>query len=302
MSPVAFDVIVVGEGIAGLTAAGALAGHGLSTATFEAQLFGGLVLNINELDPAPPGGEAGGAALAADMAQDNADAGVSSIQEPVTSIATDGNGVKVTTSHGHYQARQVIVASGARLKTLDVPGAAEFAGRGVSQCADCDGPMFQNETVAVVGGGDSALQEAQVLSHYCDKVYLIHRGSAFRAQPRFIAQVTANPKIEPRFGTIVEAVLGEQMVEKLRIRSGADSEELDCAGVFAYIGLEPNTDFLSMTINRDARGFIMTGDTLETSVSGLWAAGAVRSGCGGSLADVIIEATRAADAVAARLR
>ena len=302
MSPVAFDVIVVGEGIAGLTAAGALAGHGLKTATFEAQLFGGLVLNINELDPAPPGGDAGGAALAADMAQDNADAGVSSIQEPVTSITMDDNGFKVTTSHGSHQARQVVVASGARLKTLDVPGAAEFAGRGVSQCADCDGPMFQNETVAVIGGGDSALQEAQVLSRYCDKVYLIHRGSAFRAQHRFIAQVAANPKIEPRLGAVVEAVLGGQMVEKLRIRGSTGSEELDCAGVFAYIGLAPNTDFLPVDIARDAHGFIMTGDTLETTVSGLWAVGAVRSGCGGSLAEVMIEATRAADAIAARLR
>lgn len=302
MPTTAFDVIVIGEGIAGLTAASALAKHGLSTATFEQQLFGGLVLNVNELEPAPPGGEAGGAAFASEMTQANADAGVASIQEPVTAIAAADRGFTVTTDGGNYRARQVIVASGAKLKMLGMPGETEFEGRGVSKCADCDGPMFQNETVAVVGGGDSALQEAQVLSHYCGKVLLIHRGSAFRAQQRFIDQVAANEKIEPRFGTTVEAVLGGNMVEKLRIRNAGGSGEIPCAGLFVYIGLEPNGGFLPAEIKRDARGFITTNDALETSISGLWAVGAVRSGCGGSLTDAMAEAKRAADAVAARLK
>ncbi len=302
MSTTAFDVIVIGEGIAGLTAAGTLARHGLSTATFEQQIFGGLVLNVNELDPAPPGGEAGGAAFAAEMTQANADAGIASIQEPVTAIAAAEGGFTVTTGDGSYRARQVVIASGAALKTLGVPGEAEFEGRGVSKCADCDGPMFQNETVAVVGGGDSALQEALVLSQYCSKVLLIHRGTAFSARQHFIDQVGANEKIEPRFGTTVEAVLGKQMVEKLRIKNGNGSEEIPCVGLFAYIGLKPNSEFLPTDVKRDSRGFITTNDALETSVSGLWAVGAVRSGCGGSLEDAMADANRAADGVAARLK
>lgn len=302
MSTSAFDVIVIGEGIAGLTAAHTLAKLGLSAATFEQQIFGGLVLNVNELDPAPPGGEAGGAAFAAEMTQANAEAGVSSIQEPVTAVAAADGGFSVTTDGGSYRARQVIVASGASLKLLGVPGESEFEGRGVSKCADCDGPMFQNETVAVVGGGDSALQEAQVLSHYCGKVWLIHRGTAFSAQQRFIDQIQGNDKIETRFSTTVEAILGGQMVEKLRIRSGTGSEEIPCAGVFAYIGLKPNGSFLPADVKRDAGGFVTTNDSLETSVSGLWAVGAVRSGCGGSLEDAMAEAKRAAEAVAARLK
>lgn len=297
-----FDVIVIGEGIAGLTAAHTLAKMGLSAATFEQQIFGGLVLNVNELDPAPPGGEAGGAAFAAEMTQANAEAGVSSIQEPVTAIAAADGGFTVTTEGGSYRARQVIVASGASLKLLGVPGESEFEGRGVSKCADCDGPMFQNETVAVVGGGDSALQEAQVLSHYCGKVWLIHRGTAFSAQQRFIDQIQGNDKIETRFGTTVEAILGGQMVEKLRIKSSTGSEEIPCAGVFAYIGLEPNAKFLPADVKRDAKGFVTTNDSLETSVSGLWAAGAVRSGCGGSLDDAMADARRAAEAAASRLK
>ncbi len=302
MTTSAFDVIIIGEGIAGLTAAGALAKKGLSAATFEQQIFGGLVLNVNELDPAPPGGEAGGAAFAAEMTGANTEAGVTSIQEPVTALAAADGGYTVTTESGSYRARQVIIASGAKLKMLNVPGETEFEGRGVSKCADCDGPMFQNETVAVIGGGDSALQEAQVLSHYCGKVWLIHRGTAFRAQQRFIDQIQGNDKIETRFGTTVEAILGGQMVEKLRIRSSAGSEEIPCAGVFAYIGLKPNSDILPAEVKRDASGFVTTGDTLETSVSGLWAVGAVRSGCGGSLDDAMAEARRAAEAVAARLK
>lgn len=301
MATTAFDVIVIGEGIAGLTAAGALAAQGISTATFEEQLFGGLVLNVNELDPAPAGGEAGGAAFASELTQANADAGVTSIPESVTAIA-GGGGYTVTTGGGSYRARQVVVASGAKLKTLGVPGEADFEGRGVSKCADCDGPMFQNETVAVVGGGDSALQEALVLAQYCGKVLLLHRGTAFRAQQHFIGHVTANQKIEVRFGTTVEAVLGGNMVEKLRVRGTAGTEEIACAGLFAYIGLDPNAAFVPDAVKRDATGRLVTNDALETALPGLWAVGAVRSGCGGSLADAMAEAKRAADGIAARLK
>ena len=141
-----------------------------------------------------------------------------------------------------------------------------------------------------------------MLSQYCGRVLLIHRGSAFRAQPHFVDQVKTNARIELHFGATVEAVIGGNMVEKLRIRNAAGSEEIPCAGLFAYIGLEPNGNFLPAAIQRNARGFVMTNDALETALPGLWAVGAVRSGCGGSLTDAMAEATRAADAVAARLK
>lgn len=291
-----FDVIVVGEGIAGLSVAGALAKSGLKVATFEQQLFGGLVINVNELDPAPPGGEAGGAAFAAEMTGVNAEAGVTSIQEAVTAMAAGS----VTTTEGQYQARHIVIASGAQLKKLGVPGEAEFEGRGVSTCADCDGPMFQNETVVVVGGGDSALQEAHVLTQYCSKVILVHRGTQFRAQAHFVEAVTGNDKIEVRFGTTVDAILGGQMVEKVRLVTAGGTEEIACAGVFAYIGLEPNTGFVPDAVARDATGRIITGETLETGVPGVWAIGAVRSGCGGSLQHVMDEAGAVAAAIAQR--
>ena len=302
MAQAQFDVMVIGEGISGLTAAGELARSGLKVATLEAQLFGGLVINVNELDPAPEGSPASGAELASELMQRNADAGVESIQEPVTEVRDSGEMKEVVTQANTYRARHVIVASGARLKKLGVPGEAEYEGRGVSQCADCDGPMYQNETVVVVGGGDSALQEALVLSHYCGGVRLVHRGDTFSGSARFAEQVQSNDKIEVTWNATLDAVLGGQMVEKVRVRhNDGRVEELPCAGIFAYIGLEPNTDFLPSEIGRDAHGFIETNSTLETTKKGVWAIGAVRSGFGGTLNDAVEDARSVAAAIKSSL-
>jgi thioredoxin reductase (NADPH) len=297
-----FDVVVIGEGISGLTAAGELARAGLKVATLEAQLFGGLVINVNELDPAPDGATAAsGAELASELMQANGDAGVESIQEPATDLRDAGDMREVVTQSGVYRARHVVVASGARLKKLGVPGEAEYEGRGVSQCADCDGPMYQNETVIVVGGGDSALQEALVLSNYCGAVRLVHRGGAFSARDHFAEQVRANDKIDIILNATLEAILGGQMVEKVRVRhNDGRLEELPCAGVFAYVGLEPNTDFLPLDIARNAQGFVETNATLETARQGVWAIGAARSGFGGMLNDAVADARAVAAAIGTR--
>ena len=295
-----YDVIVIGEGVAGLTAANALAKAGMKTVTLEAQLFGGLIINVNELDPAPEERQVGGAEFASELMQSNQDLGVASIPEPATAIEASGAMKRVVTAGGSYGARHVIIASGARLRKLGVPGEAEYEGRGVSQCADCDGPMYQNETVVVVGGGDSALQEAVVLTHYCGKVHLVHRGSQFRARPHFVDQVRSNGKITTVWNAQLVEIAGSKMVERARIRhADGRTEEFPCAGVFAYVGLEPNADFLSPEYARDSNGFLVTNGNLETSVPGVWAAGAVRSGCGGLISDAIGEAQRVAAAIRA---
>ena len=295
-----YDVIVIGEGVAGLTAANALAKAGMKTVTLEAQLFGGLIINVNELDPAPEERQVGGAEFASELMQSNQDLGVTSIPEPATAIEASGAMKRVVTAGGSYGARHVVVASGARLRKLGVPGEAEYEGRGVSQCADCDGPMYQNETVVVVGGGDSALQEAVVLTHYCGKVHLVHRGSQFRARPHFVDQVRSNGKITAVWNAQLVEIAGSKMVERARIRhADGRTEEFPCAGVFAYVGLEPNADFLSPEYARDSNGFLVTNGNLETSVPGVWAAGAVRSGCGGLISDAIGEAQRVAAAIRA---
>lgn len=302
MAQPTYDVIVIGEGVSGLAAAGALAQAGLKVATMEAQLFGGLVINVNELEPRPEGHPASGAELASEMMQANAERGVTSIQEAVTALRDAGAFKEAVTDSGTYSARQVIVASGGRLRRLAVPGEAEFEGRGVSQCADCDGPMYQNEEAIVVGGGDSAFQEALVLANYCGKVLLVHRSDRFRASAHFVEQVKANDKISIVPNASVEAILGSKMVEKARLRyADGRTEEMPCAGVFAYIGLEPNTAFLPPSVERSEGGFVRTDDALQTTVPGVSAIGAVRSGYGGTLTHALDEARRVAEAVRARL-
>ena len=294
-----YDVIVIGEGVSGLAAAGALAQAGHNVATMEAQLFGGLVINVNELEPVPEGHPASGAELAAELMQANSERGVTSIQEGVTELRDNGAMKELRTDAGGYSARHVVVASGARLRKLGIPGEDEFEGRGVSQCADCDGPMYQNEDVLVVGGGDSAFQEALVLAGYCRRVFLIHHGEAFKASPHFVEQVKANGKITIMRNATVTAITGGKMVEKAQVRhTDGRTEEVACAGVFAYIGLEPNTQFLPASVARDARGFVRTSDNLETSMSGVWAIGAARTGFGGTLIHALDEARSVAQSIA----
>ena len=293
-----FDVIVIGEGVSGLTAAGALAAAGLKVASIEGTLFGGLVVNVNDLEPAPEGRPHSGAELAAEMMGANAEAGVTSIQEPVTGLRSAGGVHEVVTDSGTHTARNVVVASGARLKRLGVPGEMEFEGRGVSQCADCDGPMYQNEEVIVVGGGDSALQEALVLANYARKVHLVHRRDAFKGSPHFAVQVKANEKISVVWNATVDAISGGKMVETARLKhADGRTEEVPCAGVFAYIGLEPSVEFLPESVQRDEAGHVKTDETLQTSVPGVYAIGAVRSGYEGSLEHAMAEAQRVAQTI-----
>ena len=296
------DVLIIGEGVAGLTAANALAKSGLKVATLEARLFGGLVINVNELDPAPGENAISGAEFAAELMQANAELGVASIQEAATALEDDGALKRVVGSTAAYSARQVIVASGASLKRLGVPGETEFEGRGVSQCADCDGPLYQGQEVVVVGGGDSALQEALVLANFCSRVHLVHRGASFRARKQFVERVSAHPKIATIWNATVERIAGGSTVEKVCVKLGdGRKREIPCAGVFAYIGLAPNSEFLPARIERNATGFIVTDDALQTTLPGVWAIGAVRDGYGGLLRDAAFEARKVAGSVASRL-
>jgi thioredoxin reductase (NADPH) len=299
-----FDVAVIGEGVAGLVCARAAAQRGLRVATFEAMLFGGSVTNVNELDPVPADMPAMGAELAASLLEASLGRGVQSINAAVTSVRRSADGFDIATDEAVYGATHVVVACGAARKLMEVPGERELTGQGVSQCADCDGPMYQDQHAVVVGGGDSALQEALALTHHCSKVYLVHRRQAYRAREHFVAKVAQEPKIEPMLGYTVTRVLGEGGVTGVTLAQVADgkSMELPCAAVFAYVGLQPQTDFLPPEVARDEDGYLVTDDRLRTSLDGVWAIGAVRSGFAGQIADAVREAEQAAAAIAEHRR
>jgi thioredoxin reductase (NADPH) len=297
--PESYDVIVIGAGITGLTASKLLAQRGLAVANLEGGLFGGLVTNVNALEGAFEGS---GADLASNLMMEIADLGCATLAESVTGVSGDSGTVLVDTEAGQRRARAVVVASGAALRRLGVPGEAEFAYKGVSQCADCDGPMFQAQDVVVVGGGDSALQEALVLAEYCARVHLLHRGAELTARPDWVAALRAHDNVSVTPHAEVSAIEGADVVERVRARVNGSEQVIACSGVFPYVGLAPSTEFLPPPVARDARGAVITGAALETGLVGVYAAGAARAGFGGTLSDAVADAERAAASVMRRLR
>ena len=294
------DLIVIGAGMAGMTAARHALASGLKVAILESQMFGGLILNVNELYGDVTGS---GADLASSLMSEISDLGVEHMGAIATAVERDGEGLVVTSDAGRHKAAAVIVASGAAIKKLGIPGEAELEYKGVSHCADCDGPMFEGEDVLVVGGGDSALQSALVLAKFCAQVHLVHRGASFRAKPDLAERVAANGNIRVHWRTVADEVLGESGVEAVRVRCLEDGsrQEIPSKGFFAFIGLQPACEFMAAELARDETGALVTNSDLQTEMPGVFAAGAVRSGCGGMLSDAMADGERAARSVAATL-
>jgi thioredoxin reductase (NADPH) len=296
-----FDVIVIGSGVTGLVATRGLlqTKRGLSVANIEAESFGGLVMNVNELD-----GDIHGSGLeyTAGMMLEVTDLGAAALSEWVTEIAQEAAGWAITTDQDRHHARVVIIASGARPKKLGIPGEAEFEYKGVSRCADCDGPMFTGKDVVVAGGGDSALQEARVLAKFCNHVYVLSREEKFVGRQHLIDALAGCSNVTVRHKAEARAILGGTVVEKVRVKdlaANADSE-IACSGFFGFIGLQPASDFVPANLRRDSLGHLVT-DTSLKAAENLFAAGAVRSGYSGLLADAVAEGLAAANQAAKAL-
>lgn len=297
-----YDLIVVGEGFAGLTCASEAAKLGLKVATFEAEFFGGLVVNVNELEHFDEAGGLSGMDHAGMLAAGNKKAGVKSTTDAVEAVRAVDGGFEVETGSGKQTARFVVIASGARLKKLGVPGEEEFEGRGVSHCADCDAPMFTDAEVIVAGDGDWALQDALLLARDCSAVHVVHPGPAPTACDEYVKRAKAEPKIHLHPNATVEEVLGnDRGMTGVRVRANDGAEtEINAAGLFAVVGLEANSALAPAEVQRDADSYLLVNDELETAVPGLWAIGQVRSGFGGWLTNAVADARRVAKLVKAR--
>jgi thioredoxin reductase (NADPH) len=272
-----YDVLIIGAGPAGLTA-GLYCGRArLKTVIVEQGVPGGELLNTARIEDYPGFEAIRGAELAERLERQARAFGVEITTDEVVEVASEGAWQRVVAGAGSYTAGAVIVAAGGKPKKLDVPGEAELAGRGVSYCAICDGPFFREQVIAVVGGGNTAVEEADDLTRFGQKVYLIHRRDAFRAQPVVLERALANPKIEVCRNTVVEAIRGRAQVEAVVVNStvGEERRELPVGGVFIFIGFTPN--HIKDHANHDQLGFFLTDEGMQTSVPGLFAVGDIRA-------------------------
>jgi thioredoxin reductase (NADPH) len=272
-----YDIIIIGGGPAGLTA-GLYAGRArLRTLILDQGLPGGQLLNTERIEDYPGFDAIDGRDLAKRLEGQTRKFGVDIKMSEVLEVAADGERKRVVTADETYVAGAVIVAAGGKPRRLDVPGEAELAGRGVSYCAICDGPFFQDQTIAVVGGGNTAVEEADYLTRFAKKVYIIHRRRQFGAQRIAQERALANPKVEGLWNTVVTAILGEQGVRAVRLKSvesGAE-RELVAEGVFIFIGFTPNR--IKEHAKHDVLGFFLTDERMETSIPGIFAVGDIRA-------------------------
>lgn len=274
-----YDLVIVGGGAAGLTAGIYACRSGLSTVLLERMMSGGQVVNAERIEnfPGIPDGISGadfGPLLQGQAERDGLEIRLSE----VTELERGDGRWSVRTYDGDVSARAVIIAGGSTLRRLGVPGEAELHGAGVSYCATCDGAFFAGQVVGVVGGGDSALDEALVLAEVADRVIIIHRRDALRGQKVLQARVLSKPNVEVMWNTTVEAILGDGQVAGVSTRDVATGEtsRVELSGVFIYVGLEPNTGYLGELLPLDAGGHVPTDIWMRTSLPGLLAAGDIR--------------------------
>jgi thioredoxin reductase (NADPH) len=274
-----FDLVVVGAGAAGLTAATFAARYGLKVAVVERMSAGGQIANAESIENFPgfPRGVAGHE-LGPLLHEQAEAAGAAFALDTIEAIELAGTHRIVRGAAEAWRARAVIIAAGSAPRPLGIPGEAQFRGKGVSHCASCDGPLFAGEEVGVIGGGDSALDEALVLVRHAARVMVFHHGASLGAQQALVDRVAATPGIELRLATSVEEILGEDAVSGVRLRAAGTgaSRVQNVRGVFIQVGLVPNTAFLRGLLALDSTGHIATDAMMRTSVEGIFAAGDIR--------------------------
>ncbi|MGI6327756.1 MAG: thioredoxin-disulfide reductase [Dethiobacteria bacterium] len=273
-----YDLVILGAGPAGLTAAIYAGRANLSTLVLEHMVAGGEIAATDQLENYPgfPQGISG-AEFGQLLEQQAVRFGAEIISAAIDEVDAEGDVKRVSTSRGDFYSRTIILATGTSPRLLGVPGEEKYRGRGISFCATCDGFFFREKKVAVVGGGDSAVKEALYLTRFAREVVLIHRRDELRAVSALQKQILGHPKVKFLWDTVVKEFKGNQNLTTLIIKNVKDSTtaELPVDGVFLYVGRIPNTSFLK-GVEKDPQGYIITSEEMETPVPGLFAAGDVR--------------------------
>lgn len=274
-----YDVIIAGGGISGLTAAVTAARLGLKTLVCTGQVLGGHLVMIEKVDgfPGHPEGIPG-FDLCPATEEAAVEAGAEFVAEDITAMKPDGEGYRIKTETGEYAARALIVATGTTLLPLGVPGEEQYYGKGVSQCASCDAPMLKGKPVAVIGGGDSAMQEALVLIPVCSKVTIVTDGEGLAGQPAYVAAIEEASNVEIKTGSQVQAIEGDgNAVTGVKVSGPGGEETIPVDSVFVFIGLAPNSWLVPEKFH-DELGYIKADAAMRSERKGLYACGTVRAG------------------------
>lgn len=274
-----FDTVILGGGPAGLSAAIYSARGACSTAIIDTSMLGGQPTNYLELENYPGFGLVDGFDLMEKFEQHVDKFGVAKFpMQEIEEVDLKSQIKTIKTKEAVFKAKTVIIATGAQPKKLGIAGEKEFTGRGVSYCAVCDGAFYKDKVVAVVGGGNSAIEEAMYLTKFASKVYVIHRRDTLRADKIIQKRAFKNEKIEFIFDTVPKEILGKDVVKSVVLENLKENRvyNLQVDGVFPYIGFNPNTENFNKQLKQDETGFIITDETMQTSAEGVFAVGDVR--------------------------
>ena len=279
MNKIDYDIIRVGAGAAGMTAAIYGVRSGKSILLIEEKMYGGQIINTPQVENYPGIETISGASFATNLYNQAKGLGAEYLSGKVTEIKDCGDTKEVTVNDNSYKAESVIIATGARNRTLNVPGEIELTGKGVSYCATCDGMFFRNRDVAVVGGGNTALEDALFLSDYCNKVYIIHRRETFRGEKQLEESLRAKENVVFLLNRVVEEIQGKETLESIIVKEkdGDKSEKISINGLFIAVGQVPDNDVFSNVVELDEYGYIAAGEDCKTNCEGVYAAGDCRT-------------------------